>query len=253
MRSSSLPLAAGCGAAAGAFGACGACAGAGFDSWFVTSWTLMRPIGSFVWMADKSMPFSRANLRAAGVAIGPLPGLATCSSRRSTFFASPTSSVFVSAGAGAVSVVASAFVFVATAVPPPDPELRRAITCPTWTVSPSAANCSSSVPDSSAGTSILTLSVSSSTMASPFSTWSPGCLSHDATVPSVMDSANSGTLISITMSSPLTYLRSFWYVLVPAAAETASREMASRMIRACSCLWAVGFPSAGLERRRRPT
>ena len=78
------------------------------------------------------MPFSRASLRAAGVAIGPLPGLATCSSRFSTFLPSSTDSVFFSVGASVfVSVAFSVFVFVATAVPPPEPEPRRAMTSPT--------------------------------------------------------------------------------------------------------------------------
>ena len=231
--------------AAGFVGAGFACS-RGATSNVATSWTRMRPSGSCVATCAKSIPFSRASLRAAGEAIGR-----SATDVLSVAAAATGCSAFSSAFG--VSFGASCDVCVTAGVGASPPAEMTAIVSPTRTVSPSAAITSVNVPASSDGTSMLTLSVSSSTMASPFSTWSPGCLSHVATVPSVMDSANSGTLISITMSSPLTYLRSFWYVLVPAAAETASREIASRMMRACSCLWAVGFPSAGLERRRRPT
>ncbi len=78
-----------------------------------------------------------------------------------------------------------------------------AIACPTSTVSPSLASCSDNTPASSDTTSTLTLSVSNSRIASPFSTLSPTFFNHSAMVPSVIDSANSGTLTSGMTYFPL--------------------------------------------------
>ncbi len=89
---------------------------------------------------------------------------------------------------------------VAFCVPPAS---TIAITEPTSTVSPSAALSSVTTPASSEITSTFTLSVSSSTIFSPFSTLSPTCLNQVDIVPSVIDSANSGTLISANLISPL--------------------------------------------------
>jgi len=73
---------------------------------------------------------------------------------------------------------------------------------PIATVSPSFAEISASVPAAGAGTSIVTLSVSSSTSGSSTETASPGCLNHLPMVASVTDSPSVGTRMS-AMISPL--------------------------------------------------
>src|SRR5699024_2515018 len=60
-------------------------------------------------------------------------------------------------------------------------------------------------------TSTLTLSVSNSTTGSPFSTLSPLLTSHSAMVPSVIDSASSGILISFTIVSSLSWIDCLCY------------------------------------------
>src|SRR5437763_7849688 len=74
---------------------------------------------------------------------------------------------------------------------------------PTFTVSPGLAEISASTPADGAGTSTVTLSVSSSTRGSSAFTASPSCLNHCATVASVTDSPSCGTRISFAMSGPL--------------------------------------------------
>ena len=88
------------------------------------------------------------------------------------------------------------------ALPLPSP--MTAIACPTSTVSPSLASCSDNTPASSDTTSTLTLSVSNSRIASPFLRY-PTFFNHSAMVPSVIDSANSGTL-----TSGMTYFPSYF-------------------------------------------
>ena len=67
---------------------------------------------------------------------------------------------------------------------------------PTFTISPSDLFTSCIIPFEGETISRLTLSVSSSIITSPFETTSPSYLSHEATVASTVDSANSGTIIS---------------------------------------------------------
>src|SRR2546426_6238655 len=69
-----------------------------------------------------------------------------------------------------------------------------AISVPTVTVVPSLTLISFNTPASGAGTSAFTLSVMTSTRASYFLTWSPGCFSHFEMVPSVIDSPSCGIL-----------------------------------------------------------
>ena len=64
---------------------------------------------------------------------------------------------------------------------------------PTFTVFPSSTKIFSIIPFDGAGTSTLTLSVSSSTIASSAVTLSPTAFSHLATVASVTDSPSTGT------------------------------------------------------------
>src|SRR5882724_2283054 len=73
---------------------------------------------------------------------------------------------------------------------------------PTATVWPSLAMISPSVPAEGAGTSIVTLSVSSSTNGSSTATASPAFLNHRPMVASVTDSPSVGTRISVMVSFP---------------------------------------------------
>src|SRR4051812_14201102 len=78
----------------------------------------------------------------------------------------------------------------------PAPSLIWPSRAPTATVSPSLAAMSDSTPAAGAGTSIVTLSVSSSTNGSSTATASPGFLNHLPMVASVTDSPSVGTRIS---------------------------------------------------------
>src|SRR5690348_3946776 len=77
------------------------------------------------------------------------------------------------------------------------PSLIWPSSAPTATVSPSLAMISPSVPADGAGTSIVTLSVSSSTSGSSTATASPAFLNQRPMVVSVSDSPSVGTRISI--------------------------------------------------------
>src|SRR5580692_2482846 len=79
----------------------------------------------------------------------------------------------------------------------PAPSLIRPSSAPTATVSPSLAAISPSVPADGAGTSMVTLSVSSSTNGSSTATVSPAFLNQRPMVASVTDSPSVGTRISV--------------------------------------------------------
>ena len=117
-------------------------------------------------------------------------GVTLMPSGRRTVSASPAGRVSVGSGTGATAALAA-----------PLPELMRAMTCPTWTVSPASASSSVSVPEAGAGTSASTLSVEISTIVSSSATSSPGCLAHSRIVPSETDSPIAGISISITVAS----------------------------------------------------
>ncbi len=78
----------------------------------------------------------------------------------------------------------------------PAPSLIWPSSAATPTVSPVLAAISDKTPAAGAGTSSVTLSVSSSTTGSSTATASPGCLNHLPTVASVTDSPRVGTRIS---------------------------------------------------------
>src|SRR6266542_3678167 len=118
--------------------------------------------------------------RSAGVAgrVGTAPSV-------STFGAS----VF-GAGAGASGVAVTA---------PSTPTSTTAISAPACTVSPSLARISRRMPDTGAGTSALTLSVSTSSMGSNSTTLSPGLTSHFEIVPSCTDSPSCGMTTRVVL------------------------------------------------------
>ena len=68
-------------------------------------------------------------------------------------------------------------------------------TVPTGTVSSASTRIRVSVPLTGAGTSASTLSVETSRSVSFASTWSPTCLTHSSTVPSVTESPIWGMVI----------------------------------------------------------
>ena len=86
---------------------------------------------------------------------------------------------------------------------PAAPSLICPSNAPTATVSPSLATMSPSVPAEGAGTSIVTLSVSSSTRGSSTATASPAFLNQRPMVASVTDSPSVGTRISVIVCFPL--------------------------------------------------
>src|SRR6516225_5516921 len=86
------------------------------------------------------------------------------------------------------------------AAAPAAPSLICPSSAPTATVSPSFATISPSVPAEGAGTSIVTLSVSSSTRGSSTATGSPAFLNQRPMVASVTDSPSVGTRISVMIS-----------------------------------------------------
>src|SRR5262245_20438249 len=94
-------------------------------------------------------------------------------------------------GAGTLTGAAAA------GIAAPSPIVPR--TAPTATVSPDFTAISARTPDAGAGTSTVTLSVSSSTRGSSALTASPACLNHWPTVASTTDSPKLGTLISIAI------------------------------------------------------
>src|SRR5882724_113377 len=83
------------------------------------------------------------------------------------------------------------------AAAPAAPSLICPSSAPTATVSPSLAAISLSVPAEGAGTSMVTLSVSSSTRGSSTATASPAFLNQRPMVASVTDSPSVGTRISV--------------------------------------------------------
>src|SRR5246127_3137696 len=106
------------------------------------------------------------------------------------------------AGAGAAAGGGGAAMAVGLAdaeagLAPAAPSLIRPSSAPTATVSPSLAAISPSTPAEGAGTSIVTLSVSSSTKGSSTATASPAFLNQRPMVASVTDSPSVGTRISV--------------------------------------------------------
>src|ERR1700691_5006161 len=103
-------------------------------------------------------------------------------------------------GAGGGAGLAGAAAGLAAA--PAAPSVICPSKAPTATVSPSLAAISPSVPADGAGTSMVTLSVSSSTNGSSTATASPAFLNQRPMVASVTDSPSVGTRISVMVCFP---------------------------------------------------
>src|SRR5204863_8396138 len=93
------------------------------------------------------------------------------------------------AGAGASGVAVTA----------PSPVSTTAISAPACTVSPSLARISRRTPETGAGTSALTLSVSTSSIGSNSTTLSPGLTSQREIVPSCTDSPSWGITTRVVL------------------------------------------------------
>ena len=106
------------------------------------------------------------------------------------------------ATAGAALGEAAAFAASAGGAAAPLPGPMAPSNAPTATVSPFFAAISDNTPAAGAGTSIVTLSVSSSTSGSSTATASPGFLNHLPMVASVTDSPSVGTRISVMRCDP---------------------------------------------------
>src|SRR5450756_2311866 len=100
-------------------------------------------------------------------------------------------------GGGAAGLAALAGAAAGLAAAPAAPSLICPSNAPTATVSPSLAVISPSTPADGAGTSMVTLSVSSSTRGSSTATASPAFLNQRPMVASVTDSPSVGTRISV--------------------------------------------------------
>ncbi len=87
--------------------------------------------------------------------------------------------------------------------------LRCANSCADVTVLPSLTIILLNTPSCGAGISRMTLSVSSSAITSSRFTCSPSCLHQVVSVPSVTDSGNTGTVISIIKCSPYYFCAPF--------------------------------------------
>src|SRR5258708_7311808 len=139
-----------------------------------------------------SMPLSAEILRTDGASVASADG---------AFGAAATAAAgAATAGAGDG---AAALAGAAAGWAPAAPSLTWPSNAPPATVSPSLALISPSVPADGAGTSMVTLSVSSSTKGSSTATASPAFLNQRPMVASVTDSPSVGTRISVMVVSPM--------------------------------------------------
>src|SRR5882724_1177338 len=136
-------------------------------------------------------------------------------------------------GGGGAAALAGAAAGLAAA--PAAPSLICPSSAPTATVSPSLAAISLSVPADGAGTSMVTLSVSSSTNGSSTATASPAFLNQRPMVASVTDSPSVGTRISVmacflnNLCGHIPWLSSSAKAEVPVIRDGSDRKQAARV------------------------
>src|SRR5438876_8503866 len=162
-------------------------------SWRSTACMMSRrridPPGPLPFTVARSMPRARARSSAPSVA-STVVGLGLPSGGAGCGVALTSVPAGFSAAAGVVR--GSTSVAFGADAPPSAPTSISASGAPTAIVWPASARILTNLPVAGAGTSASTLSVVTSTSASPSRTGSPGCFSHLATVPSVTDSPISG-------------------------------------------------------------
>src|SRR3984893_16549183 len=135
---------------------------------------------------DAPMPVSAESLRTDGASGASAGGVSAAAVGAAA-----------AGGGGAAEAVGLAGAVAGLAAAPAAPSLICPSNAPTATVSPSLAAISLNVPAEGAGTSIVTLSVSSSTNGSSTATASPAFLNQRPMVASVTDSPSVGTRISV--------------------------------------------------------
>ena len=206
-------------------------------------------------MRDGSTPLSCTRRRTAGLR-ADRPAAAGASGAGSAGAGRAGSCGRVPAlGAGAADASADS---PASAAPPAglSPASMRAITSPTEIAASTSFN-GCNTPASSAGRSTLALSVSSTQIGSPFSTYSPPALSHSRSTTSLIDSPISGTTTSNAITDPQ----------LPASAPAALRAEGAASMRSslpagsracstisCCSVWCwPASPTAGLAASSRPT
>src|SRR5262245_33134446 len=141
---------------------------------------------------------TRPSLPEPGTVVASTPLSAECLRTDGASGASAGGAFAAGAGAAAAGGAAGlAAAGAAAALAAPAPSLICPSSAPTATVSPSLAMISPSTPADGAGTSIVTLSVSSSTSGSSTATASPAFLNQRPMVASVTDSPRVGTRISV--------------------------------------------------------
>src|SRR5690348_2866862 len=143
---------------------------------------MTRPTLPDTGTVEASMPLSADSLRTDGASGASVGG---------AFAAGAGAAAGGGAAAGFAAAGAAAGLAAAA------PSLIMPSRAPTATVSPSLAAISPSTPADGAGTSIVTLSVSSSTSGSSTATASPAFLNQRPMVASVTDSPSVGTRISV--------------------------------------------------------
>jgi hypothetical protein len=158
----------------------------------ITSALVARPSLPVGWIAAGATPCSSASLRTAG------PEAARLTLAAAAAGAGVGAGAGAGRGAGAGATGAAASFGAAAAAPAPAASIWQS-TPPTCTDSPSATARSITVPADVAGTSTVTLSVSSSHSGWSTATVSPAFTIHLETVASVTDSPSAGTLISTAM------------------------------------------------------
>src|SRR5437868_4175681 len=158
----------------------------------MTSRRRIEPPGPLPLMLVRSTPFAFASSPAPSVTSTGLVFFPPPLTGEGRVGASLPPSLAGERRVGGVSGVVDAVAAFWDAPSPSAPTAISASAAPTATVFPASARIFTRVPLAGAGTSASTLSVVTSTSPSPSRTWSPGCFSHLAMVPSVTDSPISG-------------------------------------------------------------
>ena len=162
----------------------------------MTSRRRIDPPGPDPFTRLRSTPRDRARSSAPSLTSTVAPPFGAGVSTAGAFAGAVGCALAASGGpSGCAGFACSGFGCFATS--PSPPTSISASAAPTVIVCPASARIFSRRPLAGAGTSASTLSVVTSTSASPSRTESPGCFSHFATVPSVTDSPISGRVTCI--------------------------------------------------------
>src|SRR5262249_20429135 len=169
-----------------------------------TSAATTRPRGPEPIKSDRSTPFSPASLRAIGVTETPPAVFAAANirdgvrtSKKGSSASVGTATLLEAAGTTTLSPGRGPYPAKAASIAISPLAAMTATTAPTGAVAPACTRISARVPAVIDGTSIDTLSVSTSNRLSPGSTASPADLNHFVIVPSATVSPSCGIKMSI--------------------------------------------------------